>query len=156
MNLEIDATVQLEGMQELLQKLQGDRLRGAMKNIGEEGVGLVREGFQKSQDPYGDAWKPLAPKTLSSKVTRTRRRESYGTAPLRRRGHLMSSFNYQVRDMGVEIGTPYPFAKYHQGDEDGGKGIVPRRMFLPDPTLGLPSAWRTNMLEAVEAYLEAE
>lgn len=155
--MKLELTADIAPLQEMLTKLNKRELSGAMKNIGEAGVGLVRESFQTSTDPYGDKWKPLSDDYLDSTVPGTDRlRKSYGTAPLRRRGQLMSSFNYQVRGGSVEIGTPKAFAKFHQGDDSGGKGIIPRRAFLPVPSRGLPKKWQTEIIEAVEAFLEVD
>lgn len=140
-----------EGLTALLEKLSGNKLRAAMKNIGEEAVGLVREEFQTSEGPYGEKWAPLKESTLQSFVPGThRRRESYGTAPLRRRGLLMASFNYQARGDHVEIGTPAAYAVFHQ---KGGR-VLPKRMLLPEPSRGLPKRWQTEIIGSLEEYLD--
>lgn len=160
--LRIDVRSDLPDVHRLLRKLEPARLTGALKNIGEEGVGLARESFQKSVEPDGETkWKPLSPSTLKSFVgigglTGRRRRESYGTRPLVRTTALMNSLNWQLRDRGVAIGASAEYAVYHQGDpEHQDKGIVPRRRFLPERG-DLPERWRTAVLEAVEDFLAEE
>jgi phage gpG-like protein len=155
--VKIRVTADTPDIQRLIERLRPEQVDGALKAVGEAGVSLVRDSFQRSEDPYGKAWQALSDKTLRRKVPGTNRvRSSYSDGrPLRRRGHLMSSFNARVSRGTVEIGTPMPHAKYHQGDDNHpSKGIIPRRMFLPVADRGLPKAWQEEITETIEAYLE--
>lgn len=159
--MQIEVTSDLVGIRKLLRKLEPRERRAALKNVGEAGVGLVRDAFQATTDPYGTKWKPLADSTLASfvgaaGVAGRRRRRAYGSRPLNRTGVLLGSINSQLlSDDEVSIGTPFPWAKYHQGDPShASRGVIPRRMFLPSSERGLPDAWRTEILDAVESYLE--
>jgi phage gpG-like protein len=154
--VKIRATSDTPDLQRLRNRLEPDQVQAALKSVGEAGVALVRDSFQQGKDPYGKAWQVLSDKTLGMRVPGTKhRRSTYSDGrPLRRRGHLMSSFTYQVVGNEVEIGTPRPHAKYHQGDNHPSKGIIPRRMFLPLPDRGLPKAWQDEITETIEAFLE--
>lgn len=161
--LEIRVDSEKDGIFGVLARLEQPRLAAALKNVGEFGVGQVREAFQKSTDPYGDAWQPLAKSTLASYVGakvagKTRRRRSkYGTRPLIRTSALVNSANYRLvqSETAVSIGVSKRYGVYHQGDDSKpSKGRVPRRMFLPTAKRGLPEAWRTGVTEAVESYLD--
>lgn len=156
LDLEVDAP----DLQRLLAKLDGARLAGALKNIGEAGVPLARDAFQQSRDPYGDEWPALQESTLAALVGKAgipgrKRRSTYGTKPLVRTSKLVNSLNWQlVGSDAVSIGASVAYGKYHQGDPDHpSKGIVPRRMFLPTAEKGLPDAWREELTDAVESYL---
>ena len=153
MRLRIEAD--LPGLEDLLRKVEKEKLEPALKTIGEEVLNLVGDTFQESRDPYGKPWVALSQNTLESLVPGTkRRRSSYGTRPLVRRSTLMRSFNSRIVNGGVEIGTPYKHAAFHQGDGSDGRGILPRRMMLPDADRGLPKNWQTDIIGVVEEYLE--
>src|SRR5690606_38971220 len=65
--LSVNVRSDLPDVHRLLRKLEPARLAGALKNIGEEGVNLARESFQRSVEPDGETkWKPLSPSTLKS------------------------------------------------------------------------------------------
>jgi len=154
---ELSITDDIPDLQRLIEKLEPRQLSGAMKNIGEAGVGLARESFQMGKNPYGEAWAPLKESTLEAFVGRGgRQRKSYGARPLVRTSTLMSSLNWSLVMDGsaVAIGVSQRYGKYHQGDPDiPSKGIVPQRAFLPIEDRGLPEAWREELIDAVESYL---
>jgi phage gpG-like protein len=155
--VKITASSDTPDLQRLKERLQPNQVASALKAVGEAGVALVRDSFQAGKDPYGKAWQALSERTLTGLVPGTkRRRSSYSDGkPLIRRGNLMSSFNARVVGREVEIGTPRPHAKYHQGDDKhASKGIIPRRMFLPKSDKGLPKSWQDEITETIEAYLE--
>lgn len=159
--LTINVRSDLPDVHRLLRKLEPGRLDAALKNIGEEGEGLVRESFQLGVEPDGRTkWQPLAESSLKSRVgigglPGWRRRSEYGTRPLVRTTALMNSVNWQLRDGGVAVGLSAAYAVYHQGDPDHqDRGLVPRRRFLPEREL--PPRWRDAILDAVEDFLEQE
>ena len=149
-------TKNLDRLNRMLSKLEGQGRRAMLKNVGEAAVGLVHDGFNESRDPYGEKWQPLSQDYLESIVPGTRRRRrSYGTRPLVRRGILRLSFNYKVREHGVEVGTPWAFAKFHQGDPTHpSRGRLPPRAMLPTKERGMPKRWRDDIIDAIEAHLE--
>lgn len=162
---ELQATDNTPDLQRLIDKLQPSQLAGALKGVGEGGVGLVREAFQDSKNPYGEKWKDLQESTLeafvgiraSASARSRRQRKSYGTRPLVRMGALLSSANWQLVLDGtaVVIGVSQHYGKYHQGDPDvASKGIIPERSFLPKADRGLPDAWRDMAIDNIEAFLE--
>lgn len=156
----LDVAAQVPDLQRLLALLSPSRLQGALKNVGEAGVGMATESFQKGTDPDGTPWPALQESTLEAWVGRAagrRRRRSYGSRPLIRTATLMRSLRWELRgDSTVAIGTAQAAGVYHQGDPDHpSKGILPPRRFLPQAGRALPDAWRTDLLDAVESYLTA-
>ena len=150
-------------VQRLLAKLQPNQLAAVMKIVGVGGQDLVREAFQTSENAYGEKWAPLQESTLAAFVGRGvggksgwRRRKSYGTRPLVRKGALMASATSSVTLDGsaVKIGVSKAYGVFHQGDSDvPSKGIVPERSFLPKADRGLPDAWRDMVIDSIEAHL---
>jgi hypothetical protein len=160
-SFEYSLTVDTPQLTRLLRKLDHQGLQGALKNIGEAGVGLARDSFRESKDPYGLAWAPLSDETLESLVGASgipgrRRRRQYGKRPLMRTRALVQSLNWQLVGGGaVSIGASQRYGVYHQGDPTKtDKGIVPRRMFLPTAAKGLPAGWRDELIDAVESFLD--
>lgn len=155
---ELDIEAHVPDLQRLLSLLSPSRLAGAMKNVGEAGVGLATESFQTGKDPDGAAWPALQESTLEAfvgKAAGRRRRRSYGTRPLIRTATLMRSLRWELRgNDAVAVGTAQAHGVYHQGDPDhASRGIVPPRRFLPERGRELPDAWRSELLDAVESYL---
>lgn len=147
--LDIDVELDVAPIQELLQTLEGrgGDMKDAWKAVGEAGVSLVRESFKESKDPYGERWQELAPETLE-------RKGAGKYKPLIDEGKLRNSFNSRAASMGVEIGTPYAFAAFHQGDPGHpSQNIMPQRSFLPLTDRPLPDAWREEILDTLEALL---
>lgn len=162
---ELQATDTVPDLERLLEKLQPRELTGALKVIGEGGVGLVYQAFQDSENAYGEKWAPLQESTLEAFVGKAggtksgarRRRRSYGTRPLVRMAGLMRSANFALTLDGsaVVIGVSQHYGKFHQGDPDHpSKGIIPERSFLPTAERGLPDAWRDMAIDSIEAFLE--
>ncbi|MCC6213733.1 MAG: phage virion morphogenesis protein [Polyangiaceae bacterium] len=87
------------------------------KAIGEEGVELVRMGFESTADPYGALWAPL--KARSGKT-------------LQDTGRLRNSYHYRVRGTTVTIGGGAKYGQYHQA----GTKRMPARKMIPDQ--GMP------------------
>lgn len=161
--LEIRVDSEKDGIFGVLARLEQPRLAAALKSVGEFGVNRVTEAFQQSTDPYGEKWKPLAQSTLASYVGakvagKTRRRRStYGTRPLIRTSELYGSANYRLvqSETAVSIGVSKRYGVYHQGDPSKpDKKRVPRRMFLPAGSRGLPEVWRSGVTGAIDSYLD--
>lgn len=108
----------------------------------------VQLGFVAGTDPYGRPWAPL--KLRSGQ-------------PLRDKGHLMNSIDYQAEGNSVVIGTNMSYAPTHQFgatiEAKPGKRLVfmgpgnalifAKKVTIPArpmfPTEGLPPQWRDDL-----------
>lgn len=121
----------------LISKLEqagrGDALKELSRNLAEEAIELVREGFSKEQDPYGAAWAPL--KVRSGRI-------------LQDTGQLRSSFKVsRVSASGFRVSASKAYAAYHQS---GTARMVARRM-VPDGSL--PALWRAQFAAAARDFM---
>ncbi len=112
---------------------------------------LIAEGFKKTQDPYGNSWKRLHPKTLRTrrrkkarqKGRRLRGRERavlFTTKPLVRTGRLAAEApRLTIRPpTRFEYGNKNPrYARFHQLGLP--KKNIPQRAFYPIDRL--PPRW---------------
>lgn len=99
--------------------------RAVMKNIAEEALELVQEGFEKEQAPSGRAWARL--KSRSGRI-------------LQDTGRLRSSFHRKnVSSVSVTIGPGVSYATFHQS---GTKRMVARPMV---PEGSLPAKWKIRI-----------
>jgi len=115
----------------------------------------IQLGFQTSTAPDGTAWEPL-------KIRQGQ--------PLRDKGHLMGSIDYQVEGNSVVVGTNRAYAPVHQFgatiEAKAGKVLrffvegrpvfvkrvtIPARPFLPEERL--PEDWGTDSLEAIRGVV---
>lgn len=106
----------------------------------EEALSLVAEGFQKQQDPYGDAWpEKAAPDGRSILVGETTRlrRGWHKVKGARGRWSIQPSVVYAAAHQ-----DPQPRPKW------GGKKL-PRRMMIPSKARGMPPEWRRRIEEAM-------
>src|SRR5688500_17317035 len=113
-----------------------DVLESMSRNMAEESLELVAQGFEQERDPYGRPWKekkyPDGRLVLGGRAGRLRRgwhlsragKEGFGIAP---------SVGYGVHH---QLGAP--------------KANIPVRMMVPSKRLGLPPKWR----EAFEAVVQ--
>lgn len=108
----------------------------AARNMSDEALVLVADGFRRETDPYGDAWKKL--KVRRGKI-------------LQDTGRLRASWHrVRVSRSGFRIAAGATYAKFHQ---DGTRRMVARMMV---PRSGrLPKRWRDAMTEAAEEAFEA-
>ena len=123
----------------------------ALGAVGNVLVNRIREGFNTSTAPDGIPWAPL---------------KSRQGKPLRDKGHLMGSIDYQVEGNSVVVGTNLPYALVHQFgakiEARSGKVLrflvegrpvfvkrvtIPARPFLP--TERLPQEWETDCVDAI-------
>ncbi len=149
----------LPDVRRLLRRLSPTELRGALKNVGEAGVGLAQGAFKGSKAPDGTSWPALQESTLAAWVGNAagrRRRREYGTRPLVRTATLMRSVGWQlVGDDAVAIGTAQAAGVFHQGDPDHpNRHIIPPRRFLPERGKPLPDEWRDEFVDAIESFLD--
>ncbi len=125
-------------------KLMGsapDVLESMSRNMAEEALELVAQGFESESDPYGRKWKekkyPDGRLVLGGK-----------TARLRRGWHLTRSGK-----AGFGIAPSVNYAPYHQlGAPRAG---IAARMMVPSARLGLPPKWRDAFAAVVEEQLAA-
>lgn len=132
-----------DALNDLLQKLdQPERaLEITSKNLCEEAINLIKEGFDAERDPYGDPWKPKLAndgrKTLSGPTSR-----------LKGGWHRV-----EQNERGFTVAPSVRYAVYHQSDQP--RTRLPRRMMIPDDALGLPTGWQKRFEETAEDVLEA-
>jgi phage virion morphogenesis protein len=149
-------------MQQLHDRLGGDGLRPALREIGEALAESTRRRFATSTAPDGSRWAPNAQTTylgmLGSKDTgkdgRLNKRGStkvMNKKPLVASGLLADSITWQLTDNGVEIGTNRIYAGTHQfGASRGQYGTTSRGAPIPwgnipaRPFLGLSAADELN------------
>lgn len=125
-----------------------ENLRPFYVNVGEHLLNSVEDRFDTQTDPDGNAWKPLAPATVASRLRR------YGNAELtilRASGRLAGSFSYAATRQQVAVGTPVVYAaiQHHGGQAGRNRSVtIPAR-----PVLGLTSNDRTAIAEMAEDFL---
>lgn len=100
-----DAAMRALGM--LGQK--AENMRPVFAQIGSDVVADAQMRFKSSQDPYGQAWAPLAASTL-----RQRRGGGKGAKPLLDTGALRNSLTMAAGNDGVVIGSNVKYAAIHQ------------------------------------------
>lgn len=102
----------LGGLKQLRRRLEimrGPQTRaGLAKAMGAAALKELQDGFRKSQDPYGNAWKPLA-------RNRARNAKKGGSSkPLLDTGRLRRSFVVNPSSSGFTIWTKTKYAPFHQ------------------------------------------
>lgn len=110
------------------------------KNMAEETVNLIADGFNSQTDPYGKKWKdkkkPDGRKTLSGKT-----------------GDLKTGWHpVEVTEGGFTVAPSVDYAAPHQSPRDGKR---PRRMMIPDKKKGLPTKWKEVYGEIATETLKA-
>lgn len=122
----------LRGWQELFEN--GDALMEATsRNMAEETIGLVKDGFRSETDPYGSKWAPKQAadgrKVLSGKTSR-----------LKGGWHVVFA-----NGGGFRIAPSVNYAAPHQSPRMGRR---PRRMMVPTRSKGLPDEWSRALEDA--------
>lgn len=109
------------------------------RNLAEESVNLVRDGWDRQGDPYGAKWA-------------ARKSAGAGGAILVRTGALRSSWSVKrASRTGFRIGSNQSYATYHQ---DGTGRMVPRMMV---PKKGdVPPRWQRAFDDVATEILEQE
>ncbi len=113
---------------------------------------LVYDGFRGEVDPWGQAWKPLAAKTLANRAGRG----IESTAILFATGQLYASLDYALTsfELVLFIGTPERPAPPHQF----GTGRIPARPMFPQrspDTVDLPEKWEDAIINPIADHLRA-
>lgn len=114
--------------------------------VAEEALDLVKEGFAKQTDPYGDRWK-------EKKVDDGRSILVGKTTRLRLGWHTVKKGNGKWT-----VAPSVEYAAAHQDPQPrarwGGKKL-PQRMMIPSRKRGLPPEWQKRMDEAMSDVFEA-
>ncbi|HEV8246075.1 MAG TPA: hypothetical protein VGP93_09920 [Polyangiaceae bacterium] len=109
------------------------------RDMAEEALDLVKEGWSKQADPYGKRWKgkkrPDGRQVLIGKTARLK-----GGWHVRRSGRN-----------GFTISPSVDYAGYHQT----GTKFAPQRAMVPFKSRGLPKPWRAAFEEIAEDHLAA-
>jgi hypothetical protein len=102
---------------------------------------LIAEEFDAGTDPYGTAWKPLAPATIAKGRT---------APPLTDTRSMRDSVRvFPLSSAGVGITIQNPPAAPHQTGWSGKRGSGPARPILPSRSI-LPEEWQEAIDEAVD------
>ena len=138
----------------------GDKKRGLLKDLAQEALAKVGEGFETSTSPLGIPWAPLLLRQGQ---------------PLLDTGRLRSSITYALSDSGFSLGTAVAYAPVHQygatiqaksakglrwragGRWYGAKQVkVPARPFLPEGRVSADweAEFRGIALEWMQALLK--
>ena len=133
----IEGFEMLEALETKLQEVASDQTRDQMlEAVGAKCLELVQEGFNKEQDPYGEAWKP-------------RKHDKRGHRILDDSGTMKSSYSVDVASDGVAISNSAPYSAYHQD----GTTTMPQRRTVPVSTLG---QWEEPLKVTIEELLRAK
>lgn len=138
----------------------GNAAEALARNLAEEALEQVAEGFEEGRDPYGREWAAL---------------RSRDGQPLRDTSHMANSFHvHEVEADGFSIRTGVWYAVVHQDGKTitpntapmlvfptfGGsqtwrahKVTIPQRRMLPDVG-DIPSAWRSAFDEVGQEFLD--
>ena len=144
------------------------------RNLGEEAIEQINQGFEEGRNPYGDPWAPPRLRTASS------------VSPLRDTGRLQRSFHLvETSTHRFVVETNVIYASVHQygavikakpwrnlrfrgnhyeriwkklkrayGDWILGKGVkIPQRMMMPEN--GLPESWAKAFIETASDVFHA-
>lgn len=163
---------ELAAMVRKLGALQEKALPVISRNMAEEGLSLIRQGFQEQSDPYGQNWKPkVFPDGRAVLVGKTARlRNGWQVKRANRSGFLIApSVSYaQFHQGGTGIHGPSgtrikPKKARALRFEASGTTVfrrsvegAPKRKMIPDR--GLPARWRDALAdtarEVIDSYLE--
>ena len=94
--------------------------------LGDTGVQIIEERFDKFVDPRGKRWKPLKREYKRDGIVRPR------NSPLKFR-HLYKSFSFDADSKGVSIGTRLDYAKYHTSfpkNNQRPRKVIPLREYM--------------------------
>ena len=141
-----------------IEELQGklERLSKALENktpllrrIANTLQNVTEESFDKQASPFGEKWKPNAPKTLQKKR---------GNKILIQSGLLSQSFTQKVTGTSAQVGTNKEYAAIHQFGGKAGRNrkvIIPARPFMPIKNNGeIPKDLGERLENEVVDYLK--
>jgi len=84
-------------------------VRVSLERIGAVGVSQLSRLFQTEGRSLGAEWKPVKESYLKQKI-----KKGFSEKTLHRTTTLAQSFHSRATDMEVKIGTPVPYAIYHE------------------------------------------
>ena len=141
-----------------IEELQGklERLSKALENktpllrrIANTLQNVTEESFDKQASPFGEKWKPNAPKTLQKKRGNKIRIQSR---------LLSQSFTQKVTGTSAQVGTNKEYAAIHQFGGKAGRNrkvIIPARPFMPIKANGeIPKDFGERLEQEVVDYLK--
>ena len=141
-----------------IEELQGklERLSKALENktpllrrIANTLQNVTEESFDKQASPFGEKWKPNAPKTLQNKR---------GNKILIQSGLLSQSFTQKVTGSSAQVGTNKEYAAIHQFGGKAGRNkrvTIPARPFMPIKNNGeIPKDLGERLENEVVDYLK--
>ena len=141
-----------------IEELQGklERLSKALENktpllrrVANTLQNVTEESFDKQASPFGEKWKPNAPKTLQKKR---------GNKILIQSGLLSQSFTQKVTGSSAQVGTNKSYAAIHQFGGKAGRNrkvIIPARPFMPIKANGeIPKDLGERLESEVVDYLK--
>lgn len=141
-----------------IEELQGklERLSKALENktpllrrIANTLQNVTEESFDKQASPFGEKWKPNAPKTLQKKR---------GNKILIQSGLLSQSFTQKVTGSSAQVGTNKEYAAIHQFGGKAGRNkrvTIPARPFMPIKNNGeIPKDLGERLENEVVDYLK--
>lgn len=132
MGLKGDLTALDRAVAEMYELASPQTWRAIVKNVGEEAVSLVDQGFATEQAPDGAAWAPL--KVRVGKI-------------LQDRGKLRASIHRKLFANEIWVGTKLFYGTFHQsGTKDGSR--LPARPFLPEDG-ALPRRWDERLASII-------
>lgn len=117
-----------------------EKRKVALMEIGRMMLRRTRALHAQQRDPWGAAWKPLAPATV---------RKKGHSRILIDTGRMLSSYSYRVEGDSVRFGPRVPYARFHQF----GTARIPRRAVLPLDRSGnvrLPADYRRELEDIIQ------
>lgn len=150
-----------------LQHLMDPPARAAVnRRIGNRLVTLTKQGFDKSQDPYGKAWAKLKTRAGKPLNLHGKLRDSFEVSGVTGSRFLLSSKNrwFGIHQRGkVIVPKKKPYLAFQALVRDGRPGVrwgwvyakkvtIPSRAMLPD-SRGVPPAWTRVIDEVVDSEL---
>ncbi len=114
----------------------GAALRSLNRNLAEEAIELIAQGFEKQSSPDGNRWAPITHRTGEI---------------LKKSGRLKSSYKSgRVTARGFTISSSVSYGTFHQT----GTRHMPSRQMVPDGKL--PSSWERAFVTAATKFLERQ
>jgi phage gpG-like protein len=121
--------IEQKGINELrlfLEDLDNLDMKELHSALGDTGVQIIEERFDKFVDPSGKRWKPLKHEYVRDGILRP------VNNPLKFRT-LYKSFSFDATERDVSIGTPVDYAKFHSDfpkNNQQPRRVMPLREFM--------------------------
>lgn len=116
-------------LRNIYQQLQaGAQSRGLMRAIGYYMRRRTLKHFADEEDPWGEAWEPLAESTLARPLVKDKRKRGNRKILHGRTGDLRGKIQSLSDETSAEIGTNIFYGIFHQ--EGAPRARIPVRAFL--------------------------